>query len=59
MNISAVIIGILLFLGGIALVIYIKPISVISILGGIVLVGVGIFMILNSKNEDKIEKIKK
>ncbi len=58
MNISAIVIGAILFLGGVAFLIYIKPVSIISIISGVVLIAAGLFMILNSEREDKIEKIK-
>lgn len=58
MNISAIVIGAILFLGGLAILIYIKPVSISSVILGVVLIAAGIFMILNSEREDKIEKIK-
>ena len=58
MNISAIIIGAILFLGGFAILIYTRPVSISSVILSVILVAVGVFMILNSEREDKIEKIK-
>ena len=59
MNLSSIITGILIFIIGALLLIFIKPFNYVTLIAGIVLFALGLYMILNSDKEDKIEQIKK
>ena len=59
MNLSSILTGILIFIIGALLLIFIKPFNYVTSIAGIVLFALGLYMILNSDKEDKIEQIKK
>lgn len=59
MNPSSIFTGTFLFISGILILIFIKPTNLVSLAIGVSLSALGLYMILNSNKEDKIEQIKK
>ena len=59
MNFSSIFTGILLVILGILILSFINPINLVSLAIGVSLSALGLYMILNSNKEDKIEQIKK
>ena len=58
MNLSSILSGLLLFIFGVSLLVFIKPLNIVSLIIGMFLIALGLYMILNSSMEDKIEQIK-
>jgi len=59
MNFSSIFTGIVLFISGILILVFVKPMNLVYLAIGVSMSALGLYIVLNSNNEDKIEQIKR